>query len=113
MGLHISTGWQRVGAYIYDERQFPPKLRMQLESAREVTRISLDGEQSPTLAVRKPVLTGIVGQVYIGFPLGCAFESSIRSMERVVLASIVIVMLIGSRSSLRWSRKASSGRSAG
>ena len=73
--------------------QFPPKLRMQLESAPEVTRISLDGEQASTLAVRKPVLTGIVGQVYIGFPLA-TLESSIRSMERVVLASIVIVMLI-------------------
>ena len=73
--------------------QFPPKLRMQLESAPEVTRISLDGEQSSTLAVRKPVLTGIVGQVYIGFPLA-TLEASIRSMERVVLTSIVIVMLI-------------------
>jgi two-component system, sensor histidine kinase and response regulator len=73
--------------------QFPPKLRMQLESAPEVTRISLDGEQASTLAVRKPVLTGIVGQVYIGFPLA-TLEASIRSMERVVLASIVIVMLI-------------------
>ena len=73
--------------------QFPPTLKMQLESAPEVTRISLAGEQSSTLAVRKPVLTGIVGQVYIGFPLA-TLEASIRSMERVVLASIVIVMLI-------------------
>jgi two-component system sensor histidine kinase/response regulator len=73
--------------------QFPPKLKMQLESAPEVTRISLDGEQASTLAVRKPVLTGIVGQVYIGFPLA-TLEASIRSMERVVLTSIVIVMLI-------------------
>ena len=73
--------------------QFPPKLRMQLESAPEVSRISLDGERDSTLAVRKPVLTGIVGQVYIGFPLA-TLEASIRSMERVVLASIVIVMLI-------------------
>ena len=73
--------------------QFPPKLRMQLESAPEVTLISLAGEQASTLAVRKPVLTGIVGQVYIGFPLA-TLDASIRSMERVVLASIVIVMLI-------------------
>jgi PAS domain S-box-containing protein len=73
--------------------QFPPTLRMQLESAPEVSRISLDGEQASILAVRKPVLTGIVGQVYIGFPLA-TLEASIRSMERVVLASIVIVMLI-------------------
>jgi PAS domain S-box-containing protein len=73
--------------------QFPPTLRKQLESAPEVTRISPAGEQGATLAVRKPVLTGIVGQVYIGFPLA-TLEASIRSMERVVLASIVAVMLI-------------------
>jgi two-component system sensor histidine kinase/response regulator len=73
--------------------QFPPELKMQLESAPEVIRISLAGEQASTLAVRKPVLTGIVGQVYIGFPL-TTLEASIRSMEKVVLASIVIVMLI-------------------
>jgi two-component system sensor histidine kinase/response regulator len=73
--------------------QFPPTLKVQLDSAPEVTRISLDGEQASTLAVRKPVLTGIVGQVYIGFPLA-TLEASIRSMERVVLTSIVIVMLI-------------------
>src|SRR5580698_2563385 len=63
--------------------QFPPTLRMQLESAPEVSRISLDGEQASILAVRKPVWTGIVGQVYIGFPLA-TLEASIRSMERVV-----------------------------
>jgi two-component system, sensor histidine kinase and response regulator len=39
------------------------------------------------------VLTGIVGQVYIGFPLA-SLHASIRSMERVVLVSIILVMLV-------------------
>jgi two-component system sensor histidine kinase/response regulator len=73
--------------------QFPPMLKMQLQSAADVTRISPAGEQASTLVVRKPVLTGIVGHVYIGFPLA-ALEASIRTMEKVVLASIIVVMLI-------------------
>jgi two-component system sensor histidine kinase/response regulator len=73
--------------------QFPPKLKMQLEGAADVTHISLTGEQESVLAIRKPVLTGIVGHVYIGFPLA-NLKSSIRSMERVVLASIITIMLI-------------------
>jgi two-component system sensor histidine kinase/response regulator len=73
--------------------QFPPKLKTQLEAAADVTSISLEGGQESTLVVRKPVLTGIVGYVYVGFPLA-TLEASIRSMEKVVLASIILVMLI-------------------
>jgi PAS domain S-box-containing protein len=73
--------------------QFPPALRMQLQSAADVTRISLAGEQTPTLVIRKPVLTGIVGHICVGFPLA-ELEASIRSMEKAILASIILVMLI-------------------
>jgi two-component system sensor histidine kinase/response regulator len=73
--------------------QFPPELRTQLQGAADVARISLLGERGPTLVVRKAVLTGIVGRVYIGFPLA-TLRASIRSMENVVLASIIMVMLI-------------------
>ena len=73
--------------------QFPPGLRLQLEHAADVTRVSLVEGQASTLVVRKPVLTGIVGQVHVGFPLA-TLEASIRSMEKVVLASIMVVMLI-------------------
>jgi PAS domain S-box-containing protein len=72
--------------------QFPPELKSQVNDADDVARISLRGDREPTLVVRKPVLTGIVGRVYIGFPLA-TLEASIRSMERVVLASIILVML--------------------
>ena len=73
--------------------QFPPQLKMQVEPAVDVSRISLAGEGGSTLVVRKPVLTGIVGRVYIGFPLA-SLEASIRSMEKVVLAGLILVMLI-------------------
>src|SRR6202051_5249957 len=59
--------------------QFPPKLKMQLKNAADVTRISPEGRQESTLVVRKPVLTGIIGQVFIGFP-EAMLEASIRSM---------------------------------
>jgi PAS domain S-box-containing protein len=71
--------------------QFPPKLKMQLAGAADATQISLGGEEE--LVIRSPALTGIVGQVYIGFSLA-NLEASIRSMERVVLAGLFTVMLI-------------------
>jgi two-component system sensor histidine kinase/response regulator len=73
--------------------QFPPRLKTRLDGTADVTHISLAGDQEAVLVIRKPVLTGIVGRVYIGFPLA-NLKASIRSMERVVLASIIIVMLI-------------------
>jgi two-component system, sensor histidine kinase and response regulator len=73
--------------------QFPPELAAQLKGSANVTQVSMSGEQEPTLAIRKPVLTGIVGHVYIGFPL-TSLNASIGSMERIVLASIITIMLI-------------------
>src|ERR1700692_4447139 len=73
--------------------QFPPTLKAQLEAAGDVTRISSAGGEQSTVVIRKPVLTGIIGHVYVGFPLA-TLEASILSMEKVVLASIIIVMLI-------------------
>jgi PAS domain S-box-containing protein len=73
--------------------QFPPQLKMQLQGTEEVTRISVAGQRESALVVRKPVLTGIVGHVYIGFPVA-PLEASIRSMERVILIGIIVVMLI-------------------
>jgi two-component system sensor histidine kinase/response regulator len=73
--------------------QFPPQLKLQLQGTEDVWRISVAGERESALVVRKPVLTGIVGHVYVGFPLA-PLEASIRSMERVVLVGIILVMLI-------------------
>jgi two-component system sensor histidine kinase/response regulator len=73
--------------------QFPPALKALLAAHADRTFVSLAGDRDSTLVMRKPVLTGIVGQVYIGFPLGSLY-ASIRTMERVVLASIIAVLLV-------------------
>jgi len=73
--------------------QFPPTLKMRLTGAADAIHISRSGQQESALVIRRPVLTGIVGQVYIGFSLA-NLKASIRSMEKVVLASIFTVMLI-------------------
>ena len=73
--------------------QFPPALKSQVAAHTDQSFVSLAGEQGPTLVMRKPVLTGIVGHVYIGFPLASLY-ASIRSMERVILVSIILVLLV-------------------
>jgi two-component system sensor histidine kinase/response regulator len=73
--------------------QFPPALKTLLAGRADRTFVSLAGDRGSTLVMRKPVLTGIVGQVYIGFPLASLY-ASIHSMERVVLVSIILVMLV-------------------
>jgi PAS domain S-box-containing protein len=73
--------------------QFPPKLLAQMQGQPDKAFVSLAGERGKTLVLRKPVLTGIVGQVYVGFPMD-ALLASIRSMERVVLLTIIVVMIV-------------------
>jgi two-component system sensor histidine kinase/response regulator len=51
------------------------------------------GEHVPTLVIRKEVLTGIVGTVWVGYSQA-SLVSSIRDMERTVLSLIVLVMLM-------------------
>jgi two-component system sensor histidine kinase/response regulator len=73
--------------------QFPPKLKQQLAAAGNTPHTSLIGRGQSTLVIRKPVLTGIVGNVFVGFSLA-DLQAAIASMERVVLASIIIIMCI-------------------
>jgi PAS domain S-box-containing protein len=73
--------------------QFPPTLKSELTAAGNTVHTSLLGRGQPTLVIRMPVLTGIVGNVFVGFSLA-NLETAIRSMERVVLASIIIIMCI-------------------
>jgi PAS domain S-box-containing protein len=75
--------------------QFPPTLKGQLAAAGNAAHTSLtgNGHGQSTLVIRMPVLTGIVGNVFVGFSLA-DLEAAIRSMERVVLASIMIIMCI-------------------
>jgi methyl-accepting chemotaxis protein len=59
----------------------------------ETGGIILGGEHVPTLVIRKKVLTGIVGTVWVGYSQA-SLVSSIRDMERMVLSLIVLVMLM-------------------
>jgi PAS domain S-box-containing protein len=73
--------------------QFPAALMSQLRGTSDPVLAQLPGEDGAVLVVRKPILTGIVGTAYVGFGMA-NLHASIRSMERVILASIVTIMLV-------------------
>ena len=47
--------------------QFPDELKRQLPTVNDYAWIRLNGEQIATLVIRKSVLTGIVGTVWVGY----------------------------------------------
>jgi len=73
--------------------KFPEALREQTESLKDRSLITLPGEKQPVVVFRMPVLTGIVGTVYVGFNR-TKLVSSVHTMELVILLSIAVVMLI-------------------
>jgi two-component system, sensor histidine kinase and response regulator len=73
--------------------KFPDTLREQSQSVKNRSLITLAGEKQPIMIFEKPILTGIVGTVYIGFTR-TKLLSSIRTMEFVILLSIAVVMLV-------------------
>jgi two-component system sensor histidine kinase/response regulator len=73
--------------------QFPDGLARQVSVVNDYAWINLGGEHVPTLVIRKKVLTGIVGAVWVGYS-EAGLVSSIRDMERTVLSLIVLVMLM-------------------
>ncbi len=73
--------------------QFPADLARQVSVVNDYAWINLGGEHVPTLVIRKKVLTGIVGTVWVGYSQA-SLVSSIRDMERTVLSLIVLVMLM-------------------
>ncbi len=73
--------------------KFPDNLREQTRSLNDRSQITLPGEKQRFVVFEKPVLTGIVGTVYIGFTRA-KLLSSIRIMELVILLSIAAVMLV-------------------
>jgi two-component system, sensor histidine kinase and response regulator len=73
--------------------QFPDEMARQVSVVNDYAWINLGGEHVPTLVVRKKVLTGIVGTVWVGYS-EAGLVSSIRDMERTVLSLIVLVMLM-------------------
>jgi PAS domain S-box-containing protein len=72
--------------------QFPDELARQLSVVNDYAWIKMGSEHVPTLVIRKKVLTGIVGTVWVGYS-EAGLVASIRDMERRVLSLIVLVML--------------------
>jgi PAS domain S-box-containing protein len=73
--------------------QFPDELKRSLSTVSDYAWIRLAGERVPTLVIRRKVLSGIVGTVWVGFSQ-VNLLSSIRGMERAILSRIIVVMLI-------------------
>jgi two-component system sensor histidine kinase/response regulator len=73
--------------------KFPDELREQTQNLKDRALIALPEDKRPVVVFEKPVLTGIVGTVYIGFTRA-ELLSSIRSMEVIILLSIAAVMLV-------------------
>jgi signal transduction histidine kinase/CheY-like chemotaxis protein/HAMP domain-containing protein len=73
--------------------KFPDALKNLPVAPNDPSVITLPGETTSLVVIRKPVLTGIVGTVSIGFSQA-RLISSVHVMEMVVLASITVVMLL-------------------
>ena len=74
---------------------FPARLENQIPSLQDHTALPWDERHQSIVVFRKPVLTGIVGAVYIGFNRAHLI-SSIHSMEWLVLSGIAGVMILAS-----------------
>ncbi|MGA2813581.1 MAG: response regulator [Candidatus Acidiferrum sp.] len=72
---------------------FPEELRRQTPTLGNRTFVDLPADSLDGVVFKKPVLTGIVGNVYIAFSRDALFKS-IRAMELVILTSITAVMLL-------------------
>jgi signal transduction histidine kinase/CheY-like chemotaxis protein len=72
--------------------KFPDSLREEAQNLKNRSLVTLPEERQPIVFFEKPVLTGIVGTVYMGFNR-TKLISSIHLMELVILFSIAVVML--------------------
>jgi two-component system sensor histidine kinase/response regulator len=73
--------------------KFPDALKEPNQGLKNRSLITLPGEKHPSIVFQKPVLTGIVGTVHVGFSRA-SLVSSIHTMEIVILSSIAGAMLI-------------------
>jgi hypothetical protein len=71
--------------------QVPPDLKRKIPANVDHAWIKFAGERSPTLVIRKPVLAGIVGTVWVGFS-NTRPIASVRAMERAVVFETVLIM---------------------
>ncbi len=73
--------------------KFPDSLKEPSRSGKSVWQAILPGGAQETTVFSKPVLTGIVGSVHVGFS-SRNLVSGIQHMERVTLLTILLVMLV-------------------
>jgi signal transduction histidine kinase/DNA-binding response OmpR family regulator len=73
--------------------KFPDRLQKQMRDLKQPSIITFYQENKAIMIIRKPVLTGIVGTVCVGFNQA-NLVSSIHAMEVVILSSIAVVMLL-------------------
>src|ERR1700730_11823009 len=73
--------------------KFPDALKNRTRDPNDHFAIALPGETASVVVIRKPVLTGIVGTVSVGFS-EANLISSVHGMEMVILSSITAVMLV-------------------
>jgi signal transduction histidine kinase/DNA-binding response OmpR family regulator len=74
--------------------QFPEEVRKARPAGyADTLQVSLPGSSGPSFVFRSPVLTGIVGTVYVGFSQK-SLVSAVRRMDLLVLASILGVGLL-------------------
>ncbi len=72
--------------------RFPEPLKKQMQGLKELSVTTLSNEDKSVLIVRKPVLTGIVGTVCVGFSQS-SLIASIHGLETVILSSMAVVLL--------------------
>jgi signal transduction histidine kinase/DNA-binding response OmpR family regulator len=73
--------------------KFPDVLKNRTAGLNDHSAITLPGETTSIVVIRKPVLTGIVGTVSVGFN-EANLISSVHVTEMVILSSITVVMLV-------------------
>jgi signal transduction histidine kinase/CheY-like chemotaxis protein len=72
--------------------RFPDTLKKQMQDMKELSVITISNDGASIMIIRKPVLTGIVGMVCVGFNKAI-LVASIRRLEIVILSSLAVVML--------------------
>ena len=90
--VYVTAPDGRVLAHTFIPK-FPDALARQSKTVRDRTVLHLEGTPDALVVFEKPVLTGIVGQVYVGFSQA-RLISSIRRMEIVILLNLTIVIIV-------------------
>jgi hypothetical protein len=71
----------------------PRDLKRKMPANVDYAWIKQPGESMPTLVIRKPVLAGVVGTVWVGFSER-RLVASVRAMERIVVFPTILIMAV-------------------